>query len=310
MPVDAEFQYQVRVLGPISVEGPDGELDPGGSKPRLLLSLLVAAAGSIVSTERLIDGLWGDEPPVTARKTVQVHISNLRRSLGALFPLQTARAGYRIDPVRMSIDAVRFEAELVRGATLVESSPAEAGDVLATALQMWTGPPYADVADQEAIRPEAMRLAELRLSAIEQRIDADLRVGRHDAVLGELETLTIEHPFRERLRVLQMLVLYRSGRQTEALRAYERTRLMLADELGLDPGPALRLLYQQILDQSDELDFVVATTHPSAISSGGTLSASGRNIRGYELRERLGGRGDGRSSGPIRLRSAGRWRSE
>ena len=141
MPVDAEFQYQVRVLGPISVEGPDGELDPGGSKPRLILSLLVASAGSMISTERLIDGLWGEEPPATARKTVQVHVSNLRRSLGARFPLETTRSGYRIDPTKLSIDSLLFEAEVrTAAAAIIDTSPAQAGEVLATALQMWTGP--------------------------------------------------------------------------------------------------------------------------------------------------------------------------
>ncbi|HZI44819.1 MAG TPA: BTAD domain-containing putative transcriptional regulator, partial [Ilumatobacter sp.] len=238
------------------------------------------------STERIIDGLWGDDPPSTARKTVHVHVSNLRRSLGADFPLETTRAGYKLDRDHVAIDAVRFEAALARGTTLLESSPAEAADSLAAALHLWTGAAYADVADQEAIRPEAVRLTELRLTAIEHRIDADLRVGRHAALLGELETLTIDHPFRERLRALQMLALYRSGRQAEALRAYERTRRNLVDELGVDPGPALRLLYQQILDQSDELDLVVGTVEPS-------IGRGGRAIRGYELRERLGGRGDG-----------------
>jgi DNA-binding SARP family transcriptional activator/WD40 repeat protein len=297
--VDEEFRYRVRVLGPISVDGPDGPLDPGGGKPRLLLSLVVAAAGSVVSTERLIDGLWGDDPPATARKTVQVHLSNLRRSLGARFPLETTRTGYRIDPDRLSIDAVLFEAELVRAEALRESSPAETCNVLAAALQLWTGPPYADVADQEAIRPEVVRLTELRLQAVEQRIDADLRIGRHDAVLGELEALTRDHPFRERLRELQMVALYRSGRQADALRAYERTRLTLADELGLDPGPALRQLYQKILDQSAELDRDTSDTSNIADTSNSTGStaidgetelgpSTGRSIRGYELRQRLG----------------------
>ena len=298
MAVDEEFRYRVRVLGPISVDGPDGPLDPGGGKPRLLLSLVVAAAGSVVSTERLIDGLWGEDPPATARKTVQVHLSNLRRSLGARFPLATTRTGYRIDPNRLSIDAVLFEAELVRADALRESSPAETGNVLAAALQMWTGPPYADVADEEAIRPEVVRLTELRLKAVEQRVDADLRIGRHDAVLGELEALTRDHPFRERLRELQMVALYRSGRQADALRAYERTRLTLADELGLDPGPALRQLYQKVLDQSAKLDLdrtdTATSSGSSAIDGETELGPStGRSIRGYELRQRLGDSADG-----------------
>ena len=292
MPVHQELQYQVNVLGPISVAGPEGELDPGGTKPRLLLSLLVANTGTMVPTERLIDGLWGEDPPATARKTVHVHVSNLRRSLGAGFPLETTRAGYRIVSDQLTIDAVRFESGLGRGTALIEPSPAEAADVLAAALQLWSGPAYADVADEEAIRPETLRLTELRISAIEHRIEADLRVGRHAALLGELETLTIDNPFRERLRELQMLALYRCGRQADALRTYDRTRRTLAEELGVDPGPALRQLYQRILEQSDDLHQAIGVATPTNVGSR-LLASGGRTIRGYELRERVGRHGDG-----------------
>src|SRR5262245_3393864 len=153
-----EFQYQVSVLGPVSVEGPDGLVDLGGPKPRLLLSLLVASAGAMVLTDWLIDGMWGDDPPPTARKAVQVHVSNLRRSLGEQFPLETTRAGYRLTCDQLVIDAVRFETGFARGTALLEASPGEAADVLTAALALWVGPAYADVGDEAAIRPEALRL--------------------------------------------------------------------------------------------------------------------------------------------------------
>lgn len=289
-----EDRFAVQVLGPITVVAPDGPVDPGGPKPRLLLALLLAASGHTVTTEQLIDGLWGEDPPATARKTVQVHVSNLRRKLGATFPLETSRAGYRIECDRLTVDAVEFERELGRSEAVLESDPGTAGEILAVALGRWRGPAYADIADEPAIQPRAARLTELRLRAVEQRIDAELRLGRHERVLGELETLTVDHPYRERLRTLQMLALYRSGRQTDALRAYDRTRHVLADQLGIDPGPELRQLHQLVLEQSPELDLIsapVTAAHASdaAIDVFSTLDA-GVGIRGYELRERIGDR--------------------
>jgi DNA-binding SARP family transcriptional activator/WD40 repeat protein len=275
---DGHSRYHVRVLGEIAVEGPDGRMDPGGHKPRLLLALLIADAGSVVTTERLIDGLWDEDPPPTARKTLQVHVSNLRHSLGSTFPLETVRAGYRLDAAAVTIDARQFEDEVRRATVMVDSAPADASRLLATALARWRGPPYADVAGAPAIDPEVARLNELRLGAVELRIDADVRLGHHEQVLGELEALTADHPYRERLRALQMLALYRAGRQADALRVYERTRRLLADELGIGPGPELRQLQREVLAQSAQLD--LDASH---------VSTAPRALRGYELRERLGG---------------------
>lgn len=286
--------FDVSVLGPLAIEGADGAVDLGGGKPRLLLALLIANAGAVVTTEQLIDGLWGDDPPATARKTVQVHVSNLRKSVGPAFPLETTRAGYRIVADRVTIDAVEFERELREAEALRDLATAEASSVLTSALGRWRGSPYADLSD-DAIKPEVTRLNELRLRAVCQRVDADLRLGRHQMVLGELETLTTDHPYHERLRELHMLALYRCGRQTEALRAFERTRRTLADELGLEPGPGLRGMHQRVLEQSADLDLPLSggPTDPSPIGAAVSVPIAdvGATIRGYELRERLGASG-------------------
>lgn len=289
--------YDVRVLGPISVAHADGQLDPGGRKPRLLLALLLADVGAVITADQLIDGLWGEGPPSTARKTLQVHVSNLRRGLGPSFPLRTVRGGYTIDAERVTIDAVLFQGELQHGAELLQSAPAQASSIITGALRRWNGPAYADVADEDAIRSEGARLTDLRLLALELRVEADLGLGRHARVLGELEVLTTDHPYRERFRMHHMLALYRSGRQAEALRAYERTRRTLADDLGVDPGPELRRLHQEILEHSSALDLVVDDTFTATDVFADTDTASadvsavrsvGTTVRGYELRECLG----------------------
>lgn len=274
-------QLEIGVLGPVRATSGARELDLGGVKPRLVLALLVAHADSVVGAEQLVDALWGDDPVLTARKTLQVHVSNLRRSLGAEAPIVTERSGYRLDPTGVTIDAVEFERDCRRAASLPDD---EASSVLSAALGRWRGLAYADLRHEEAIRPEAVRLDELRVGAIEQRIDADLRLGRHERLLSELEALTAEHPFRERLRCSQLLALYRSGRQAEALRAYERARRTLADELGLEPGPELRRLQQAILDQAPELALPDAARRGATAGTGAPPSDA-TSVRGYEIRE-------------------------
>ena len=244
----------VWVLGPLRVFRDGAELDPGPPRSRTVLALLVSEIGRVVSVDRLINGIWGDEPPPTAKKAVHVHISNLRRALGEDFPLRTAPGGYLVQSAAVEVDAVRFQEGVERAMRLLRTDPSAASQLLAESLGLWQGRAYADFGDDVALVPEITRLSELRLSAVEHRIDAELRLGRHAEVVGELETLTVDHPYRERFRELQMLALYRSGRQAEALRAYEHTRTVLADELGLDPTPALRDLQHQILSQSGDLD--------------------------------------------------------
>ena len=238
------------VLGPIEVTENGRRYSLGGPKQRAVLALLLARAGQPVSTEQLIDGVYGDEPPAGARRSVQTYVSNLRRELGDV--IKADHSGYLLDADRERIDALRFE-DIVAGAQEAEE-PAETAAQLRDVLTMWRGHPYADVdAYDTAVTSEVTRLNELRVSALEQRVGADLDLGRHRELIAELDSLTAEHPFREGFRAQQMMALYRSGRQAEALRAYERTRTYLVNEMGLDPSPELRDLEQRILEQDPAL---------------------------------------------------------
>ena len=256
--IEQTFQqrYAVRALGPLSVALAGRQLDLGGPKQRLVLALLLSDLDHVVTSERLIDGLWGEESPATARKALQVHVSNLRRALGEAFPLRTAPSGYVIQSAQLDYDVTSFEDAVTRATALLRADPAGATTVLSAALGAWQGPAFTDLDNEPALEATVARLTELRLTALERRVDADLRLGRHAALVGELETLTIEHPFRERFREQQMLALYRSGRQTEALRSYDHARRTLVDELGIEPSPSLQALHSQILQQDSELEYV------------------------------------------------------
>ncbi|MDH3704429.1 MAG: protein kinase [Acidimicrobiia bacterium] len=246
--------FEIQALGPLTVHGEGVSADLGGPKQRLVLALLIVDIDRVVTTDRLIDGLWGDDPPPTARKAVQVHVSNLRRALGDGFPLRTAPGGYILQSADLDVDAVTFERELDAATAMLRTDPLGTDRMLLDAIGRWRGAPYADLGDEPALRAEIARLDELRLRALEVRLDGQLRVGRHAESVGELTTLCAEHPYRERFAELLMLALYRSGRQTEALRAFDRTRSVLVEELGVEPGPDLRALHEQILQQSAELD--------------------------------------------------------
>lgn len=242
------------VLGPVRLDVDGVPSDLGGPKPRLLLALLIASRDRSVSVEALIDGLWGDDPPATARKSVQVHVSNLRRALGADGALKTTPGGYVFQTAGVDLDVMTFETEVEAALTLARTDPAGAVDLLTAALSRWHGPAYSDLATEQALQPEISRLTELRLRANELRVDARLRLGQHHDVLGELETLIADHPYREQLRAQHMLALYRCGRQVDALRSYERARHALAEDLGIEPSAMLRELEQQILEQSPAID--------------------------------------------------------
>ena len=231
---------EFRLLGPLDVRGDDGvPVALGGPRPRALLGQLLLHPNEAVSTDRLIDAIWGDEPPASAQNALQVHIHALRSALGS-DRIVTRAPGYLLRVEDGELDVSRFE-QLVRDGKPVE------------ALALWRGPALADLAFEPFAQAEASRLEERRLAALESRIDADLERGRHAEVAAELEALVAEHPHRERFRAQQMLALYRAGRQADALAAYRDARSSL-DELGLEPSAELRALEQRILRQDPELD--------------------------------------------------------
>jgi DNA-binding SARP family transcriptional activator len=227
------------VLGPLEVREDGRAIPIGRGKQRTLLALLVLNAGRVVSAERLIDELWGDEPPATASTALQVYVSRLRKSLGG-DAIATRDPGYAIDVAQDAVDVYRFE-QLVREARAKE--PERAVALLREALDLWRGPPLADV----DLRRESERLDELRLDAMEACIELELGFGRHAEIVNELEALVREQPLRERFREQLMLALYRSGRQAEALDAYRDARRTLVEELGIEPGERLQQLEQAIL---------------------------------------------------------------
>ena len=240
---------EYRLLGPLEVRTGDAPLPLAGTKPRALLALLLLNANRVVTRDRLVDELWGDRPPGTAVATIQVYVSRLRKLLPE-GTLVTHTSGYLLAVEPDTVDLQRFE-RLVNDAR--DAAPARTSELLREALALWRGPPLADFGDEGFARAEAARLTELRLAALEQRVEADLALGRHVDLVAELEALVGQHPHRERLHGQLMLALYRAGRQAEALAAYRRTRAAL-DELGLEPTAALRRLERQILSQDPELD--------------------------------------------------------
>ena len=240
---------EFRLLGPLEVVGPSGVVSLGGNRQRALLALLLLHRNEPVSTDRLVDQLWGERPPPTAQKTVQVYVSRLRSELGE-GRIETRGHGYvlRLQPGELDLD---------RFSDLVERSeredPEAASATLQEALSLYRGEPLADLAYEPWAQSEVARLEELRIGALERRLDADLDRGRHHQVIPELEALVREHPQRERLRGQLMLALYRSGRQGDALESYRQGRKLLDDQLGLEPGPELRELEQRILRQDPSL---------------------------------------------------------
>jgi YVTN family beta-propeller protein len=243
---------EFRILGPLEVVGDDGPVALGGGRERALLALLLLRANEVVRADSLIDDLWRGEPPASATKALQVYVSRLRKRLGADVVATRAR-GYAVIVAADQLDLTRFErlVDEARGA-----GPVEAASKLRHALSLWRGPPLPELADEPFAQAEVARLDELRLTALEDRIDADLALalGRHSELVAELELLVARNPYRERLRRQLMLALYRSGRQAEALAAYRDARRALSDELGLEPSSELKELELQILAHDEALD--------------------------------------------------------
>jgi YVTN family beta-propeller protein len=245
---------EFRILGPFEVVEQQRLVVLGGPKQRALLAILLLRRGEVVSSDRVIDQLWGERPPATAAKTLQGYVSHLRKALGDEV-LLTRGGGYRLAVAPGQVDAERFEA-LVADArhALADGDAAGARELLGSALALWRGETLADLAYEPFAQGVIARLEEVRLAALEDRIDADLTLGQHRGVVGELEALVGLHPHRERLLGQLMLALYRSGRHADALDVYRRGRQALADELGLEPGAELRALEQRILTHDPALN--------------------------------------------------------
>ena len=260
---------EFRILGPLEVADGDGLRRLGGPKQRTVLANLVLRVNQIVDSDRLIGQVWGDEPPPAVRSTLRGYVSHLRTALGPGL-VEHSSGGYvlRVEP--SAIDAVRFEALVAEGRAVMSADAAAAARTFEQALGLWRGTALGDLADQVSLQPEIARLEELRLAALEDRITAELELGRNRELVPELETLVGAHPFRERLWLHLMTALYRSERQADALAAFHRARDLLAEELGIDPSAELRRLQERILRQD-----------PS-------LSVVGEPLRGYRLLDQLG----------------------
>ena len=241
---------EFRLLGSLEVVNERGPIQLGGQKQRALLALLVLDAGRVVSVDRLLDALWGEQPPKTAHTSLHNLVSQLRRLLGADVVV-TQAPGYVLRVGEGDVDLRRFE-RLAAQAHEAEGEPR--ARLLREALSLWRGPPLADFSFEPFAQSEIGRLAELRLATLEARIDADLAAGRHASLVGELETLVAANPLRERPRAQLMLALYRSGRQAEALEAYSDARTTLVDDLGIEPSPELQRLHASILRQATDLE--------------------------------------------------------
>ena len=246
---------EFRILGPLEVVGEHGPFRLGGPKQRATLAILLLNVNRIVSVDRLADELYSGAAPVTAVTQVQRQISELRRALGVESSIDTQSPGYVIRLAPEQLDLHRFERLTDEARRALSREEARlAADLLREALDLWRGEPLADFAYEPFARTAIGRLEEIRLAAIEQRIEAELALGRHAEVTAELEELVSEHPLRERLRGQLMLALYRSGRQAEALDVYRETRQKLVEEFGLEPTEGLRELERAILAQDRALD--------------------------------------------------------
>jgi DNA-binding NarL/FixJ family response regulator/DNA-binding SARP family transcriptional activator len=267
---------EYRILGPLEAAEDGRPIPLGRLKERLVLAVLLLNANEFVSRERLIDDLWGESPPSSAPKAVNVYVSQLRKTLArsGADPIATADGGYRIRAD--AVDAVRAQQLVTTAHAQVAAGDVRAAaETLREALALWRGPTLAGLVLESRGRDQVVQLDELRLGALMDRIDCDLASGRHEDVLGELRVLVAEHPLRERLRGQLMLALYRAGRQAEALEVYQQARETLVEELGIEPGPALQRLQRAILTQDTALERTAA----NVVGGEGAGGVSGATTR-------------------------------
>ena len=258
------------MLGTFEVSHDGRPAEVRGSLPRRLLALLALTPGREVDTDRLVEGLWGDGASDAATATLHSHVARLRRDLGPQDVVRTGRHGYLLELKPSDVDSLVFEKLVAQGGTaLREGRNDEASSRLAEALELWRGTPYTEFADCPILEAEAERLEALRLDALERRISADLGRAGIAPPVAELEALVRWHPMRESFWALLMAAQYRAGRQRDALASYQRVRALLADELGVDPGPALQELERLILAQDRSLDLPgMSTFLPSRTPQG------------------------------------------
>jgi len=243
-----------RILGPLETEEDGRLLTLGGPKQRALLALLLLHANEVVPRDRLIDELWGERAPETAATALQGYVSGLRKTLGPE-RIATRAPGYLLQVEPDALDLGRFERFMREGrAALAAGDARQASEKFSAALALWRGTPLADVDSTPFAHAESLRLEELRLSALEEKFEAELALGHHAEIVAELEAFVAQHPLREKLRAQLMLALYRCGRQADALEAFQDVRRLLVGELGLEPSAALRNLEQAILNQDLALE--------------------------------------------------------
>ncbi|HEU0086570.1 MAG TPA: BTAD domain-containing putative transcriptional regulator, partial [Pseudonocardiaceae bacterium] len=250
-----------RILGPLEVTENGRTLHLGAAKQRTLLGVLLLHLNRVVSATRLVDELWGESPPASASKAIQGYVLGLRKVLGGA--IVTKARGYLLQAEPDRLDLVRFERLAAEGQACLRDDPEQAAERFGAALRLWRGDPLEGLVFGSLARHEVERLSEQRLAVLEQRIEADLALGRHVELVGRLQELVAEHPYRERVRAHLMLALYRSGRQAEALSVYRDTRRLLAAELGLEPGRELQELERRMLVHAGDLDLPAPATLPS-----------------------------------------------
>ena len=268
------------VLGPLSVVRDDEALALGHPKQRAVLALLLMHANTPRSADRIIDDLWDERPPRSALATLQAYVSNLRRVLEPDRPARTpagvvtsTNGGYQLNADPETLDHVRFASAVQDAVALAETDPAAARAIIAGALGLWRGPAYADFQYDAFAVNEISRLDELRNTAVETRLACDLELGRATELVPELDALVQQYPMRERLRLHQMVALYRAGRQTDALASYQTYTDQLREELGLDPSRALRDLHLAILDHDPTL-LAAPTPRSRAVTTTTTATAT------------------------------------
>ncbi len=270
-----------RILGPLEALDGERKLPLGGARQRAVLALLLLHGNETLTRDVIVDHLWGEDAPPTAAKVLQNCVSALRKELPS-DTIRTVAGAYGLTLEPDELDRDRFERLLAEGRAALEAGDhAEAADQFRRGLGLWRGAPLSDFSYESFAQDEIKRLEELHVSALEDRIEAELALGRHDELVPELEGLVRRHPLRERLRGQLMLALYRAGRQAEALEAYRAARRTLLAELGIEPGRALRELEHAILEQGPALD--LASRKPQAVRRPGRAAATPLDGRADEL---------------------------